>query len=416
MTATRAGRVPTDRVPTDRVPTDRVSPRRPAGTGDPLAAPTRARTSANAAGRTPGTAAVTGRQRARLPESRRASTPFSAPPASATARTATTRTATTRTAPTRTATTRTATRPAIAQTAAPRTAAPRSDTRATATGNAAPRSAVAQTAAPRTAAPRTAAPRSDTRTAAPRTATRPAVAQTAAARSDTRATAPRTVAARSDTRAAARAPARVDPSRPTMPAGPTATRPAPTRRTARAGNATRPNPTRRTTPARPLPVGTTATPPARRAGSDRAMPSRSGPAGAYATAAQPQPRPRPQPQPEVRPERRPPLRVVGPPDPDARARRRRRLVVGALVGLACAGLFAIVGVRVLLAQGQGPVDVLESEVTAAQAENQRLRLDVARLEAPSRIVDEARSRLGMAPPAVVVYLSPVSQASPPPAG
>ena len=102
-------------------------------------------------------------------------------------------------------------------------------------------------------------------------------------------------------------------------------------------------------------------------------------------------------QPQPRPARRTPLRIVAPPDPDARARRRRRLVAGALVGLACAGLFAIVGVRVLLAQGQGPVDALESQVTAAQAENQRLRLDVARLESPARIVAEAQARLGMVP-------------------
>ena len=43
-------------------------------------------------------------------------------------------------------------------------------------------------------------------------------------------------------------------------------------------------------------------------------------------------------------------------------------------------------------------------MTAAQAENQRLRLDVARLESPSRIVAEAQARLGMVPPAVVIYL------------
>ena len=90
--------------------------------------------------------------------------------------------------------------------------------------------------------------------------------------------------------------------------------------------------------------------------------------------------------------------------------------VGALAGLACAGLFAIVGVRVLLAQGQGPVDQLESKVTAAQAENQRLRLDVAGLESPSRIVAEAQSRLGMVAPAVVVYLPPLHNPSLTPAG
>jgi len=64
---------------------------------------------------------------------------------------------------------------------------------------------------------------------------------------------------------------------------------------------------------------------------------------------------------------------------------------------------------VLLAQGQGPVDRLEAQVSAEQAENQRLRLDVATLESPSRIVAEARSRLGMVPPATVVYLPPLTQ-------
>ncbi len=132
--------------------------------------------------------------------------------------------------------------------------------------------------------------------------------------------------------------------------------------------------------------------------------STSGAAATAGTAATARPLPLIAPQPRPQPARRPPLRIVTPPDPEARTRRRRRLWVGALVSLACAGLFAIVGVRVLLAQGQAPVDQLESQVTAAQAENQRLRLDVARLESPSRIVAEAQARLGMVPPAVVIYL------------
>ncbi len=131
-----------------------------------------------------------------------------------------------------------------------------------------------------------------------------------------------------------------------------------------------------------------------------------GPAAA-ATATASARRPAPAPLTRPQPARRPPLRIVSPPDPDARARRRRRLLAGVLAGLACAGLFAIVGVRVLLAQGQPTVDRLESQLTEAQTENQRLRLDVARLESPSRIVSEARSRLGMVPPATVVYLPPL---------
>ncbi|MEA2901260.1 MAG: hypothetical protein QOH36_1147, partial [Actinomycetota bacterium] len=141
-----------------------------------------------------------------------------------------------------------------------------------------------------------------------------------------------------------------------------------------------------------------------------------GPSAATAgagTAATARPLPLTAPPPRTQPATRTPLHIVAPPDPEAKARRRRRLWVGALVSLACAGLFAIVGVRVLLAQGQGPVDKLESQVSAAQAENQRLRLDVARLESPSRIVAEAQARLGMVPPAVVIYLP---AQTPPPAG
>jgi cell division protein FtsB len=125
----------------------------------------------------------------------------------------------------------------------------------------------------------------------------------------------------------------------------------------------------------------------------------------------PQTRPGPAPQPT----RRPPLRVVTPADTGVGARRRRRLVVGALGSLACTGLFAIVGVRVLLAQGQAPVDALEAEVTAAENLNQRLRLDVARLESPARIVAEAKARLGMVAPAAVVYLPPLTSLPPTPA-
>jgi cell division protein FtsL len=137
-------------------------------------------------------------------------------------------------------------------------------------------------------------------------------------------------------------------------------------------------------------------------------------ASAAQAAVQPQPLIQPQPRPQ--PARRTPLRIVAPPDPEVRSRRRRRLIVAALVGLACAGLFAIVGVRVLLAQGQAPVDVLESKVTTAQAENQRLRLDVASLESPSRIVAEAQRRLAMVPPATVTYLEPIPASDAQPAG
>ena len=109
---------------------------------------------------------------------------------------------------------------------------------------------------------------------------------------------------------------------------------------------------------------------------------------------------------------------VAPPRPDlrlvdrreARDRRRARWVTGVLLAAACAGLFAIVALRVLLAQGQVEVDRLEASIEHAQAVQQDLRLTVAELEAPAQIVAAARQRLGMVTPVTVTYLTP-----PPPA-
>ncbi len=94
-------------------------------------------------------------------------------------------------------------------------------------------------------------------------------------------------------------------------------------------------------------------------------------------------------------------------DPAAeRQHRLTRALTMALVVAICAGLFAIVGVRVLLAQGQVEVDRLEARVEAQRAAQQRLRLTVAELEAPARIVADARARLGMVNPGVVIHLIP----------
>lgn len=116
------------------------------------------------------------------------------------------------------------------------------------------------------------------------------------------------------------------------------------------------------------------------------------------------------PRPDRRPEAPPPphprpnLRVVPPPDPSVKARRRARLVTTVLAVLACAGLFAIVGLRVVLAQGQAQVDSLEVRVEEVQAQEQRLRLQVAERESPRAIVAAARDRLGMVPLGPVVHL------------
>ena len=126
------------------------------------------------------------------------------------------------------------------------------------------------------------------------------------------------------------------------------------------------------------------------------------------TAPWGRPHPRPAPAPAPVPRRH--LRVVAPPDPSVRARRRARMVTTVLAVLACAGLFAIVGVRVLLAQGQAEVDRLEAQVEKVQADQQRLRLQVAERESPQAIVDAARDRLGMVPLGPVVHLPAVPAA------
>lgn len=139
-------------------------------------------------------------------------------------------------------------------------------------------------------------------------------------------------------------------------------------------------------------------------------PQRFAPSAAPATAptrADTQIRPRRQPERRVRPPQAPPtLRLV---DPAAeRQRRRAAMLTGALVMAICAGLFSIVGLRVMLAQGQVEIDRLETTVDSQRATQQRLRLTVAELEAPARIVKDARSRLGMINPGVVTSLAPAS--------
>ena len=102
-------------------------------------------------------------------------------------------------------------------------------------------------------------------------------------------------------------------------------------------------------------------------------------------------------------ERRPQLRVV-----DAPA--TRRLNLGALtvliVGAIFAVLFGLVVFHTMLLQNQQRLDHLDQQVTEAQAKYQSLRLQVAQLEAPQRIIDVATTKLGMVPPDGTTYLTP----------
>ncbi|MGI9023925.1 MAG: hypothetical protein ACR2HV_11970, partial [Acidimicrobiales bacterium] len=99
----------------------------------------------------------------------------------------------------------------------------------------------------------------------------------------------------------------------------------------------------------------------------------------------------------------PALRLV-----DQAARPRQRALTRAATALASAlaavGLFGVVGLHVLLTQGQAELDQLHSRATAEAARHGRLKVEVAQMEAPARVVGEARQRLGMVPLAAIVYL------------
>ena len=124
-------------------------------------------------------------------------------------------------------------------------------------------------------------------------------------------------------------------------------------------------------------------------------------------APRPEPRRRPVAEPKA-----PHLWVVR---PDTRSRRLTRLITAVLVVAVFAGLFAIVAVRVVLAQGQAEIDRLSQSIEAQQAVRQDLRLTVAELEAPAQIVASARQRLGMVTPVAVTSLSPPPPLAPAPA-
>jgi len=113
------------------------------------------------------------------------------------------------------------------------------------------------------------------------------------------------------------------------------------------------------------------------------------------------------PDPRDRPAR-PRLAVVPPHERRSRLRRlRRRLVIctGALAALAT--VFGLVLVHVELTANQLRLTSLQDEAQRAVARNDALRLQVASLESPTRIVARAQ-QLGMVTPQAIVYLSAVA--------
>jgi cell division protein FtsL len=80
------------------------------------------------------------------------------------------------------------------------------------------------------------------------------------------------------------------------------------------------------------------------------------------------------------------------------------LVVGGIFVM----LFGLVVFHTMLLQNQQRLDKLDGEVSDAQARYQSLRLQVAQLESPQRIMDVATQKLGMVPPDGTTYLTPAA--------
>ena len=94
------------------------------------------------------------------------------------------------------------------------------------------------------------------------------------------------------------------------------------------------------------------------------------------------------------------LRVVPP-------RSRRRPVRRLVLSLVAAGIvvvsFGLVGLHVVIAEAQFRLDNLEQRDSTAQAKYEKLRLSVAELQAPGRIVSMAEA-LGMQQPGSETFL------------
>jgi cell division protein FtsL len=90
---------------------------------------------------------------------------------------------------------------------------------------------------------------------------------------------------------------------------------------------------------------------------------------------------------------------------------RRRLLVALGISIVAVVCLALVALHVLIAENQFKLDRLQQQASTEQASYEKLRLQVAELEAPARIVSEAEGQLGMVQPASVTYLPAISSAS-----
>ena len=113
--------------------------------------------------------------------------------------------------------------------------------------------------------------------------------------------------------------------------------------------------------------------------------------------------------------RRPPLTVLptgyrSPRSPRS-FRRRRRLVAAAGMLTGLIGVFSLVVVHVELTANQLRLVHLQQQAEGQQQRYLKLRLEVAQLESPERVVATAQ-QLGMVPPTTITYLTAVAGGPP----
>ena len=84
--------------------------------------------------------------------------------------------------------------------------------------------------------------------------------------------------------------------------------------------------------------------------------------------------------------------------------RPLRLALAASALLTVGTIFGAAVFHVVLIQSEFRLDQINKEATREQARYEKLRLDVAQLSAPDRIVATAQQRLGMVVPPQVAYL------------
>ncbi len=106
---------------------------------------------------------------------------------------------------------------------------------------------------------------------------------------------------------------------------------------------------------------------------------------------------------------RPDLRVLEGGAKSQNESRLARVRLIASVSLICLVLFGVVAFHVVLSQGQFQLENMQTKATQEQAQYERLRLQVAQLEAPSRITGVATERLGMVPADKVTAIAPHSE-------